>query len=152
MTLTLRFVRWLASKLQRRDIITEDGALYLSRYRVLGWMPGSDWRWPFSVYLHRFHLPDQDEALHNHPWKWAVSLILTGEYLEVQPDTWLWREPGSIRVIRDTDYHRVDRLRGETWTLFITGPKVKSWGFMVPGRGHVPWRERLAERGIEVEP
>lgn len=152
----IRLLHWLATKLQRRDIVAEDQKVYLERYRVIGWMPGSDWSWPFSIYLHRFCLPDLDDALHNHPWQWAFSLVLTGSYMEEVPGSGAlrrrcqMRRRFSWRIIRASDYHRVDKLFGETWTLFIVGPKVKSWGFLVDGRGHVPWKDRLAERGIPL--
>lgn len=151
----LAFLRWLATKLPHRLITCEDGTPYLSRYRVLGWMPGDKRRWPLSIYLHHFHRPDLDNALHNHPWRWAVSLVLAGAYLEELPwpRNWRfrrWRRAGSVVLLKSDSYHRIQRLEGEVWTLFIVGPKAQSWGFWVPGRGHVPWRERLAERGIEA--
>lgn len=158
----LRLIRWIASWLPHRLITGEDNTPYLSRFRIVGWMPGSTWRWPFSVYLHHFHRPDLDDAHHNHPWSWAVSLILTGGYTEEVPLAELHGghlvigerrlRPGRLNFLRSDSYHCVKELHGEVWTLFIVGPKAHSWGFWVPGRGHVPWRERLAERGIEVGP
>lgn len=157
-SLFLRFIRWLATKLPRRDIVGEDGVLYLTRYRIFGWMPGSRWKGP-SLYLHRFHIPDQDLAPHNHPWRWAVSWVLTGGYTEERlvPSLHPYASyiesrdlmPGRMNIIQHSDYHRVARLHGETWTLFLVGPKATSWGFYVMGRGHVEWRERLRERGIK---
>ena len=58
----------------------------------------------------------------------------------------------SFNFIRGTDYHRVSELHGkETWTLFIAGPKASSWGFFVPGEGHVEWREFLQRKGIPID-
>lgn len=159
-SLWLRLIHWVARQLPRRDILAENGRVYLERYRVLGWMPGSRWRGP-SVYLHRFVLPDQDIALHNHPWPRCVSLVLAGGYTEERlayayPDDHLHvrarrLRPGRLNVIRPDDYHRVARLHGtETWTLFVVWPRTRSWGFWMPGRGHIPWRDRLRERGIDV--
>lgn len=157
-SLWLRLVHWVACRLPRRDILAEGGAVYLERYRVLGWMPGSRWRGP-SVYLHRFRLTDQDLALHNHPWPWAVSLVLAGGYTEQRLGSlhglpackWRRLKPGRLNVLGPDDYHRVADLHGaETWTLFCVWPRTRSWGFWLPIRGHVPWRERLAERGIDA--
>jgi hypothetical protein len=113
-------------------------------------MPGSTKKYPLSIYLHRFHLPDQDQAMHNHPWRWAFSIILSGTYLEQRKENHPrhCRSPGSIVVLRHSTYHRVDQLFGEVWTLFVVGPKASSWSFMVDGV-EVPWRERLAQRGIK---
>lgn len=144
----LHFLRWLASRLPRRLITGEDDTPYLSRYRVLGWMPGDKRRWPFSIYLHHFHRPDLDEALHNHPWRWALSIVLTGGYCEARSWGAQWRKPFTVELLRADTYHSITRLQGEVWTLFIVGPKAQSWGFLVSGRGHVPWRKRFAERGI----
>ena len=149
----LKMVRWFAEKLQCRRITGEDGSLYLERYKVFGWMPGDKRKWPVSIYLHRFARPDNDPAPHCHPWAWAISLILTGGYAEERLVNGETREvergPLSLALLRSNTFHNVAELRGETWTLFIVGPKTKSWGFMVPGRGYVPWRDRLRERGIE---
>ncbi|MGN6103521.1 MAG: hypothetical protein ACTHU0_00210 [Kofleriaceae bacterium] len=46
--------------------------------------------------------------------------------------------------LTDTDYHRVRELRGDVWTLFITGPRVQDWGFLVDG-DHVPWTKYLGK-------
>jgi hypothetical protein len=146
-------IRWIAAHLKRRDICGEDGTLYLSRYRVLGWMPGSRWRLPFSIYLHRIHRADLDPAPHNHPWKWARSLILHGQYLEVREHgdatSYEWLRPGRVNRINESDFHCIASVQGEVWTLFIVGPRCQSWGFKVPGRGFTPWRDRLRERGID---
>lgn len=112
-----------------------------------------------NLYLHRFFLGDSDDAPHSHPWPWSVSLVLWGGYteerlIEVDGIKYLktrrvW--PLTFNVFRAGDYHRVVKLHGkETWTLFLTGPKSSSWGFWVFGRGHVEWRTRLRERGINV--
>lgn len=150
MILWLRLIHWVAARLPLREIPAEDGAIYLRRYRVLGWMPGSKWRGP-SIYLHRFMLPDQDTALHNHPYRRAFSVVLSGHYDEIRKSNGaspFWRRVRWVNIIGPADYHRIDRLHGEVWTLFLTWPKSRGWGFWVPGRGHVPWKERLAERGI----
>jgi len=159
-SIRLRLIHWIANRLQCRNIYAEDGALYLQRFRVFGWTEGSRWFGP-SLYLHRFRLPDQDAALHNHPWRWGFSWILSGGYIEDRGhqsgfalirDGRFCRLPGDLNVIRPETYHRVHSLLGrETWTLFLVAPKSRSWAFWVPGRGPVPWRQRLAERGIPVD-
>jgi hypothetical protein len=160
-----RLLALVSSWLPRRDIIDDAGTLYLSRFLVLGDMMAR--RVPFTVYLHRFHRPDEDRALHNHPWPWAVSLILTGGYAEHRrPEQFYahspdgkhtmrvsmgnltqarWLRAGSLNFLRGDTFHRVAELDGETWTLFVVGRKKQPWGFDVPGRGFVPWRVREAE-------
>ena len=145
----LKVLKYVASKLQLRSIDSEDGEPYLSRYCIYGWMPGKERKYPFSIYLHRFHTPDLDRALHNHPWKWAVSLVLNGGYLEKREASLRRLWPGNLNIINHDTFHCIREIEEKTWTLFIVGPKVSSWGFSIPGRGFVPWRQRLRERGIE---
>jgi hypothetical protein len=68
--------------------------------------------------------------------------------------TMRWHGPGSILFRRSTDRHRLILSKpGEllpwkpdapreisAWTLFITGPKRKSWFFYTED-GPIPWRE-----------
>lgn len=105
-----------------------------------------------GVYLHHFHRPDVDQHLHNHPWSWTKSLVLSGAYVETRlvpnPDPLSAGGKVEIRVVGRTnsltkdDYHKVDLLCGDVWTLFIVGPRVQDWGFLVEGE-HVPWRKYL---------
>jgi len=154
----LRTIRFVASLLPKREIYAEDFALYLERFRIFGWTEGSSWKGP-SLYLHRFHLPDQDVALHNYPWRRAYSLILSGSYDEFRGKVECDKlecfdsrsvRAGRINTIGPDDYHRIAYLHGEVWTLFFVWPKSRSWGFWIPGRGHVEWKQRLLERGIEA--
>lgn len=82
----------------------------------------------FNVYHHAILRSDDDRALHDHPW-WSVSLVLDGAMLEVLP-------PAAHRLeIRD---HALCR------TLFITGPKVREWGFHCP-KGWRHWRDFVSK-------
>lgn len=114
-------------------IIADEGRVYLERYylgRVFGW----------TFYIHRFVGPDPGDALHDHPWPLAISLVLTGGYVE-------WRggpasvaagavkaravRPGALNVIRGNDFHRVAKmLRGNAFTLFAHRPHARAWGFL----------------------
>jgi hypothetical protein len=139
-----------------RTIIVADEE-YLRRYYVVGDYPIKYWPvntriparlpWlPFTVYIHRFMAPDRDRNLHNHPWQLAVSVILAGGYTEIRKQgaaDEITRDvlPGTISVITDATFHMVSKLLGkETWTLFITGPRASSWGFLT-SKGFVDWRE-----------
>jgi hypothetical protein len=90
---------------------------------------------PWGLYIHRFHRGDDERELHNHPWKWAVSFILSGGYREERrfgDEVFVRRIlPGTVNVILADDFHRVDLLPGQedAWSLFLVGPKFKGWGF-----------------------
>jgi hypothetical protein len=105
----------------------------------------------FGIRVHRIVSSD-DRVFHDHPWNFA-SLILRGGYNEVTPITpdgvtgFVRRyEAGSFRRMRASQWHYLTLTPGEeAWTLFITGRKRQSWGFLVDGV-KVPWRQYMARR------
>lgn len=98
----------------------------------------------FNVYLHRFLRSDDDRALHDHPW-WNVSFLLDGSYIEhtisaggVNIRT--RRRAGDLKLRRARAAHRIELVAGaECWTIFVTGPRLRTWGFHCP-RGWIDWR------------
>lgn len=166
-TLLNRFASWALKKNKGvmgekcwAYVIEGGGTPYLTRimlpWRVFGVRP----------FLHKFHRPDEDDNLHNHPWKKSLSVILTGSYDETRTlsdaadcvrlyeasgagkarleDFTHTRRVRFFNYLTDADYHKIDRLHGEVWTLFITGPRIQSWGFLVNG-AHISWREYLSK-------
>ena len=140
-------------------VIETDGDQYLERLllpRIRVPALGID----VKPMIHHFLRPDADRNLHDHPWAWARSLVLSGSYVETRlerDETTLSRAAGGqdVTVTREVrrhnaldagDFHKVDELLGDVWTLFITGPTVQDWGFRVGGR-KIPWRQYLADRG-----
>ena len=103
----------------------------------------------WGLYLHRFHRGDDSPELHNHPWRWAVSLILAGGYVEerrkgegVVRHTY---RPGALNLLLASTFHRVELLERDAWSLFLVGPKVGHWGFWDRHSGRFePWREYIA--------
>lgn len=100
-------------------------------------------------YLHKVMRDDDDRALHDHPWD-STSIILSGKLREVLPGPVAGGKhdsriltPGSITSRKATDAHRLEIVQGPVWTLFITGPMVRDWGFHCPN-GWVPWWEFVA--------
>lgn len=114
----------------------------------------------FNIYLHKFIRNDEDRALHDHPWL-NCSIPLVNGYIEVNFE---WRpiktpgrflpplvrtEPrvGSVTFRRPSTAHRVELYRNwhdggmiPAWSLFITGPIVREWGFVCP-KAWRPWWE-----------
>lgn len=121
-------------------IIGDPDAPYLLRWHVI---PRNKW---FNIYLHRFCRSDDDRAQHDHPWV-NVSILLRGRYREhrLGRPTRL-RRPGLPIFRRPTATHRIELLRAATgqeqpvWTLFVTGPVVREWGFHCP-QGWRHWTE-----------
>lgn len=117
----------------------------------------------FNVYLHQFLHSDEDRALHDHPWI-NLSILLRGRYIEVTPGERLLRDAGAIILRGPRSQHRVELISDATvanisailpgftkecWTLFITGPRLRNWGFHCP-QGFVPWQDFTA-RGAKGE-
>jgi len=155
---------------------SDHDALYLVRF----WLtpPSVDikdaekWESSDSALLHFFAAPDDDQALHDHPWSFRTT-ILAGGYVEhLPPDSWLtervdsgcegseppcglgpaWddkrvrRDAGDVVEHTATDLHCVGAVDAGTWTFVATGMREREWGFHPPGQVWVPWRRYL---GIE---
>ncbi len=101
-------------------------------------------------YLHCFTRDDEDRALHDHPW-WNLSLLLDGSYYEhtIAKGGVHHRElltVGDMKLRAPWDAHRVECLKEydsvqpgtslkpiPCWSLFMTGPVQRGWGFHCPG-------------------
>lgn len=97
-----------------------------------------------NVYLHCFMRDDDDRALHDHPYP-SVSILLLGDYFEhTAPDgvavRTLYRTGSVIWRLRGSKGHRIELSRSVCWTLFITGPRYREWGFHCP-KGWVRWQD-----------
>lgn len=117
-----------------------------------------------NIYLHKFVGSDDDRALHDHPWH-SVSFLLKGELGEhtffggsynawhaqrLHLITFYRRVPRFIPQYRSaTLAHRLELESGPAWTLFITGPAIRMWGFICP-EGWRHWREFTDESGNRV--
>lgn len=124
---------WAAGLMASRPADFEIGTNYLRRWWVIP-------RNPFcNVYLHEFRGSDEDRALHDHPWA-STSVILQGQYIEHTPDGQFLRQPGDVASRPAEAMHRVELVGDRAITLFMTGPKVRDWGFDCP-QGWVPWQD-----------
>lgn len=113
--------------------------LYLARYYVAPQVTHEEDRkskTPLGLYLHFFQRSDADQELHNHPWDWALSFVLTGGYWEERRnvDDTVTRKlvsPFRFNFLRANTYHRVDLIDEEkgAWTLLLRGRRLQDWGF-----------------------
>ena len=114
------------------DVVIADN--YLLRWHLI---PRNRW---FNVYLHNIRHSDDDRAMHDHPW-WNVSIILKGYYYEMTPQGTFYQPRWSVIFRKATYSHRLILLANNyAWTLFITGPTVREWGFHCP-KGWVHWKK-----------
>lgn len=123
------------------------------------WWRVSRSRWRGNIYIHKFLHSDDDRALHDHPWANA-SILLEGNYIEHTPRGEFMREEGFVYVRRASQAHRVELLKEVPWakdagkerscvTMFITGPKVRDWGFLCPN-GWRYWQDFVKPMGDGV--
>lgn len=104
----------------------------------------------FNIYVHYFLRSDDDRALHDHPWV-NCSILLRGSYTEHQiaqggintrtvrkAGDWCIRPSGKIA-------HRIELTHGPCWTLFITGPRYREWGFHCEREGWLHWKRFTAK-------
>lgn len=134
--------RW--GVMRRMTLRRADGRAYLDRLRIVQ----TPW---FGVYLHRMDAPDPGRDLHDHPWPF-ITCVLSGGYTEYRADLRdaglladraesTGRLPGRIerrypwrpRRMRLDEAHTIVVLhKVPTWTLVLTGRRVRNWGFYVP--------------------
>lgn len=130
----------------RKEIIRENrqpdeviGGDYMERYWV---MRHADLG---CIYVHRFLRSDRDE-LHDHPWD-NLTVVLTGDLKDVGDTHRDILSRGTYIERRAEKPHRIELMSEEAWTLFVTGPKRRGWGFWPRDedgqRYFVPWREYL---------
>lgn len=93
-----------------------------------------------NVYLHSILKSDEDRAMHDHPWA-NTSFLIAGSYIEHTPAGTFVRQAGDVIERAAGAMHRLEVIPGErAISLFITGPKVREWGFSC-GQGWVHWQD-----------
>lgn len=120
-----RFLRWL---LPYKDIGWTEIGEEFTRFQLV------KTRWG-NVYLHRLWCPNTHPNCHDHPWSFW-TLLLKGGYLEFHVDSdlqddgiWVRRKPGQF-LYRPAEWsHNVVTPFGVSWSLVLTGPKEREWGF-----------------------
>ena len=111
---------------------------YLRRWFVI---PRNPW---LNVYLHDIRKSDDDRAFHDHPWA-NTSFIIDGSYWEHTPEGKFFRMRGDVVTREAGALHRLEVEEGaNALSLFVTGPKVREWGFACP-QGWVHWQDFTSE-------
>lgn len=93
-----------------------------------------------NIYLHAVLKSDEDRAMHDHPWS-NVSYLIAGSYIEHTPEGRIVRRAGDVIERPAHALHRLEVIPGErAISLFMTGPKVREWGFACE-HGWVHWED-----------
>lgn len=97
-----------------------------------------------SLRLHHWHAGrgDDPRAMHDHSW-WFWTLVLWGEYTDMSPgfdpeditppDYREALQAGSLRFRSALWKHTVEAGPKGAWTLLLTGPHCRLWGFYENG-------------------
>lgn len=112
---------------------------YLLRWHLLPRNP------ILNFYLHCFKASDQNREMHCHPWS-SVSVILKGMYADHREDGFSILKEGDVEFrLNPKKAHRIELIDGECWTLFVTGPRIREWGFYCKDefgkKRFVPWQK-----------
>ena len=89
-----------------------------------------------SVRLHHWLAPDDDRAPHDHPWSFT-TFVLRGGYYDLSPTGSEHLRAPAVRRRAAEHPHTVFPDRDGAWTIIVTGPKVRQWGFWVKGANGV---------------
>lgn len=131
------FLFWLTAKLPCR-IISDGDTPYLERYYLCT-------LFGVRYYLHRFVGSDPARGYHDHPWPWAISIVLSSYYWDARRSgvrrvawfNWLLGDSFHRVILPQKDVrHWVDgklvtKADIPCWTLFFHSAKyVKPWGFL----------------------
>lgn len=126
----------------RHDDTIINDQVYMRRYHVI------KTRW-FRLRVHHIRLPDEGRHLHDHPFDFA-TVVMKGGYWEVLGDgrfiphrvgRWFFRQAEMAHAVKEV-------ATGGVWTLVLTGPMRREWGFYVDDAWvhHYDYREPI--RGI----
>lgn len=128
-----------AAQMQRRSVVRVHPPVQIKFRERLG-LPECPYviRWRLetkigSIRLHHWLGPDDGRAFHDHPW-WFTTLVLRGGYTDKSPAGNEHLRAGNIRYRPAEHQHTVVPDPGGAWTLLVTGPKIRAWGFWLAGK------------------
>ncbi len=131
-----------------------------------------------KVFLHLFHRGDVEDYAHDHPWPFWSLILWGGYFeitgggphcpscnldcferegrssccdVEVLSTGERRKWYGPLRLLRRPAewQHRVELPEGKRcWSILWIGRKQRSWGFICPGKGWIPWRQHEANQSV----
>lgn len=103
-----------------------------------------------NVYVHATLKSDPDPEMHCHPFD-NMTIVIDGAVREITPDIERTLLPGDVVMRQAHDRHRLE-VDGPAITLFITGPKIRDWGFHDATGLFTPSEEHFAKRALRGAP
>lgn len=97
---------------------------------VIRWRLETPWG---SIRLHHWLASDDPRHKHDHAWSFR-TFVIKGGYTDSSPDGDEHLKAPATRWRPATHQHTVFPDPGGCWTIIVTGPKVRPWGFWVNGK------------------
>jgi hypothetical protein len=94
------------------------------------WVLDCGW---FSLRVHHWISSDDDRYFHDHPW-WYWTFCLFGGYTDVSEKGNQVIRPFTLHYFPAEHKHSVRVGIEGAWTLLLTGPEKRVWGFWVDGK------------------
>jgi hypothetical protein len=86
-----------------------------------------------SLRVHRWLGQDDDRANHDHPW-WFLTFVVRGGYTDRSPHGDEVLAAPAVRFRPALHQHTVIPGPRGAWTVMVTGPKTRLWGFWTDGK------------------
>lgn len=109
-------------KIKWREKLYCQTGVYVER-----WYLETPW---FSLRLHHWKHSDDSRHFHDHPWNF-YTFILKGGYTDCTPNGNERMTAGKLAYREAKHQHTVQVDKGGCWSILLTGPKVRRWGFWV---------------------
>lgn len=87
----------------------------------------------WKVMVHHFLPNTEDRPLHDHPWSF-FTFVLWGSYEDIGYSTEEVVQAPTVRYRPAMHLHRTRTGKHGAWTLVISTPKSRDWGFFHNGR------------------
>lgn len=110
---------------------------------VIRWRIETPWG---SIRLHHWLGADDARAFHDHPWSFT-TFVLRGGYVDMTPAGSEYLRAPAVRHRGAEHRHTVLPDMGGAWTIVVTGPKVRTWGFWANGTKFIKANKWFASRG-----
>lgn len=92
-----------------------------------------------SIRLHHWLGSDDQRFYHDHPWDFVVILI-SGSYIERTEKYDLFCYPWEVRSYKAEFQHKVLLDSGPCWSVVLSWPKRRNFGYWVNGHVMRPFR------------
>lgn len=138
------FLKGQANGKTRKIPDREGNGIYLERLHLLA---RAFTLWLLRPNIHAILMSDDpNDGLHDHPWPYFTYILAGGYFEHLLDGSRVWRGPGYWTFRSAKSLHRLELeetsvsdgpmvVRGERtcWTLFIMGPRLRTWQFLVNG-------------------